>query len=112
MELLLKTFSFTLNCSLIILSEANASCIVPGLSDDALLNVRRGRLRVTSAEIKTIFDPVIDEVVFLVKGQIRATKEPVKVVLLVGGFGQSAYLRDCVRGAVGSKVEVMQPPNG
>jgi len=44
-------------------------------------------------------------------GQINATKSPVKAVLLVGGFGQSGYLRDCIRAAVGN-VEVMQSPNG
>lgn len=43
--------------------------------------------------------------------QISATKNPVKAVLLVGGFGQSAYLRERIRSAVGG-IEVMQSPNG
>jgi len=53
----------------------------------------------------------MQEVVNLVLGQIKATKTAVRAVLLVGGFGQSAYLRDCIRAAVGD-VEVMQSPNG
>jgi len=69
-------------------------------------------LRVTDAEIQEVFDKVIPEVIALVKGQIKATQKRVKAVLLVGGFGQSAYLRDCIREAVGSKVKVMQSPNG
>ncbi len=43
--------------------------------------------------------------------QIKSTKSTVKAVLLVGGFGQSAYLRDRIREAVGN-IEVMQSPNG
>lgn len=65
------------------------------------------------AELRGVFRPVIDEVITLVKGQVRATKKKVKAVLLVGGFGQSAYLRDSIRGAVeDSEIEVLQSPNG
>ena len=53
------------------------------------------------------------EVIALIMGQIAATKASVKAVLLVGGFGQNAFLRDSVRQAVGPiGVEVMQSPNG
>ena len=46
-------------------------------------------------------------------GQIAATKDPVKAILLVGGFGQNTFLRDQVRQTVGPKgIEVMQSPNG
>ena len=76
-------------------------------------DVRRGRLRLNKTDIEAIFKPVVDEVVSLVMGQITATQAPIKAVLLVGGFGQNAYLRDCVRRAVGQKgIEVMQSPNG
>lgn len=48
----------------------------------------------------------------LVLAQIKASERPVKAVLLVGGFGQNAYLRDSIREAVASmKIEVMQCPN-
>ena len=49
------------------------------------------------------------------QGQIAATKTKslsVKAVLLVGGFGQSSYLRETIRAAIASNIEVMQPPNG
>ncbi|MCJ1259426.1 hypothetical protein MMC24_007263 [Lignoscripta atroalba] len=86
---------------------------VPGVRDNARLGVRRGRLRLTGADVKTIFEPVVQEVITLVTGQISATQNSVKAVLLVGGFGQCAYLRDCIRHAVGTaNVEVMQSPNG
>ena len=54
---------------------------------------------------------VMQEVVKLVLEQKRTTKAPISAVLLVGGFGQSAYLREQIRAAVGD-IEVMQSPNG
>ena len=87
--------------------------LVPGLIDNPETGVRRGKIVLGAAELRGVFRPVIDEVITLVKGQVRATKKIVKAVLLVGGFGQSAYLRDSIRGAVeGSGIEVMQSPNG
>ncbi|KAL9000689.1 MAG: hypothetical protein Q9169_000725 [Polycauliona sp. 2 TL-2023] len=86
---------------------------VPGLRNRPALGVSRGRLCLKGSDVKSIFDPVIKEIVTLVNGQIDATKARVKAVLLVGGFGQSVYLRDSIRQAVASKgIEVMQSPNG
>lgn len=76
-------------------------------------DVRRGRLRLTGSDVKAIFEPVVKEVIALVDGQIKATEARVKAVLLVGGFGQSVYLRDRIRQAVtGQGIEVMQSPSG
>ena len=85
---------------------------VPGLADNASQGVRRSKLKMSGEDVKKIFDPVVDEVIGLVQGQIRATRKPVKAVLLVGGFGQNTYLREAIRSAIGSAIEVMQPPNG
>ncbi|MCJ1373868.1 hypothetical protein MMC20_005098 [Loxospora ochrophaea] len=81
---------------------------VAGLADNPHLGIRRGKYRMTGAEVKKIFDP---EVIDLVLNQIEGTKEEVKAVLLVGGFGQNAYLRECIRGAIG-EIRVMQSPHG
>ncbi|KAL8974351.1 MAG: hypothetical protein Q9197_001396 [Variospora fuerteventurae] len=87
--------------------------IVPGLKDNVRHNVRRGRLRLTGADVSTIFEPVIREVIKLVNDQIDATKARVKAVLMVGGFGQNVYLRDCIRQTLANRnIEVMQSPNG
>ncbi|KAL8715916.1 MAG: hypothetical protein Q9220_000583 [cf. Caloplaca sp. 1 TL-2023] len=86
---------------------------VPGLRDSVVRGVRRGRLRLISSDIHAIFEPVVKEVIALVNGQIDATKAKVKAVLMVGGFGQSGYLRDRIRQAIGPRnIEVMQSPNG
>lgn len=84
---------------------------VPGLVDNAQHGVKRGKFSLSGYEIVQIFSPVLDEVIALVKGQITSTKREVKAVLLVGGFGESAYLRKSLRKAVGSQIEILVPPN-
>lgn len=64
------------------------------------------------SQVKAIFDPVVEEVVSLMRGQICATNKKVKAVLMVGGFGQNAYLRETIRASIDPSIEVMQPPNG
>lgn len=66
----------------------------------------------TGAQVSQIFDPVVQEVITLVEGQIASTGKQVKAVLLVGGFGQNAYLRETIRASIHPNIEVMQPPNG
>ena len=85
---------------------------MPGLADDPTQGVRRGKFKISGTDVKKIFNPVVDEVVALVRGQIAATNKKVKTVLMVGGFGQNAYLRESIRAAIDSGIEVMQPPNG
>ena len=84
---------------------------VPGLVDNTNQGVRRGKFTLTGAEIVQIFSPVLSEIIALVGGQILSTKREVKAVLLVGGFGESAYLRASLRKAVGSRIEILVPPN-
>lgn len=76
------------------------------------MRIRKNKMTLIGAEVKAIFDPVVKEVLNLVKGQIDAAKRQVKTVILVGGFGQNAYLRDAIREEViSSKVDVLQSPN-
>ncbi|MCJ1269841.1 hypothetical protein MMC22_009734 [Lobaria immixta] len=84
---------------------------VPGLLDNPGKGVFRGKFLLTGAEVEAIFKPVVQEVIKLVLGQIKATKNFVTAVLLVGGFGQNAYLRDQIRAAIGG-VELMRSPDG
>lgn len=62
-------------------------------------------------DMKSIFQPVVDRIIDLVRDQIRATNTKIKAVLLVGGFGQNVYLKESLRNALGDKTEVLQPPN-
>ena len=85
---------------------------VPGLQDDTKKGVKRGKLRLTLKEMLAIFEPVVQPITVLVMNQIKATGKPVKAVLLVGGFGQSPYLKRMIQNVVGPKIEVLQPAHG
>jgi len=61
--------------------------------------------------MKAAFDPVVNEVIKLVKHQISGVKgidNVVKAVVLVGGFGESRYLQQRIREAI-SPVELITP---
>ena len=74
--------------------------------------IKRGKFRITGADVRDIFDPIVDEIIDLIDGQIKATKTKIKAVLLVGGLGQNTYVRNCVRNALQPHIEVLQSPNG
>jgi tRNA A37 threonylcarbamoyltransferase TsaD len=70
-----------------------------------------------SEDVKTIFDPIVDEVIYLVSQQVskvlREEGENVKAILLVGGFGSSEYLRYRLSNHTygDRKIKVLQPVN-
>ena len=88
--------------------------IVPGLPDNSKTGVRRSAFTLSAVELRSIFEPVLVEILALIKGQVRATKPTIpRAVLLVGGFGQSTYLREAISAAVApSGIEVLQTANG
>lgn len=95
---------------------AKIAVTVHGLSENPPLGVSRGKLTISGDEVGKIFEPVVHEVKKLVMDQIRdvklASKTP-KAVVIVGGFGQNAYLRDCLRELVADfNIDVLQSPNG
>jgi hypothetical protein len=66
-----------------------------GMPDDAVAGIEDNTLIMSAAQVKDIFDPVIDDVIVLVEHQrnlLRDEHQHVAAVLLVGGFGQSSYL--------------------
>jgi hypothetical protein len=67
----------------------------PGLPDDEEAGLDSGFLVMSAEQVKEIFDPVVQEVVDLVEGQVRTIRAKgglVCGIVLVGGFGQSNYL--------------------
>lgn len=67
----------------------------PGLPDDEEAGVDSGFMVMTTEQVKAIFDPVTDEVVKLLQGQVDAIRnkgDNVSGIILVGGFGQSNHL--------------------
>ena len=54
-------------------------------------------MRIHGTDLRNVFEPILNHIQRLVMSQIKASKKAIKAVLLVGGFGQSAYLRDSLR---------------
>ena len=84
---------------------------VAGLPNNKELGITRGRFALKASDVRTIFEPVVLEVIKLVKDQISASGVPIKAVLLVGGFGASNYLKERLRNAIENEIEILQPPN-
>lgn len=83
------------------------------MPDNVALGVRRGRFKIGQADMRTeIFEPVILDIISLVREQIRLIGGSVTAVLLVGGFGQSQYLKSRIKAAINSSIQVLQPANG
>jgi hypothetical protein len=74
-------------------SEVNIP--LPGLPDDESAGLDSGFLVMSAEQVKDIFDPVVEEVINLVEGQVQSIRQKgglVCGIVLVGGFGQSNYL--------------------
>ncbi|KAA8913169.1 hypothetical protein FN846DRAFT_916415 [Sphaerosporella brunnea] len=89
---------------------------VHGVPDDEDTNVEDGFHSMDLEDVKGIFDPVVDPIVKLVTHQVQSVQRKgynVKAILLVGGFGSSAYLLQRLQNTrYGGKVlQVLQPPN-
>lgn len=81
---------------------------------------------ITCAEMKAIFDPVIDDILSLIRAHMSPPPQPpdttnntknnttnsIKVLMAVGGFSASPYLRRRLKGAFGLQVEdLIFPPD-
>ncbi|KAM5360954.1 hypothetical protein ACJZ2D_013408 [Fusarium nematophilum] len=69
----------------------------------------------SSAEMQTLFDPVVDSIIGLVKNQVdlalREHGEKIEEVFLVGGFGDSLYLNQRMKESCSSSgISVACPP--
>ncbi|KAL2075815.1 hypothetical protein VTL71DRAFT_758 [Oculimacula yallundae] len=75
---------------------------VTGLSNNVERGIRQGQLAIPVEDMKMIiFEPVMKEIIKLVKAQIRATVgKQVKSILLAGGFGANKYLCSRLQAAV------------
>ncbi|KAG8719305.1 hypothetical protein FRC09_011349 [Ceratobasidium sp. 395] len=63
------------------------------------INVTNGRMRLQGSEIKTFFDPCVDQIVQVVESQAQGVTSP--HIFLVGGFGDSPYLQKSLKERLG-----------
>lgn len=92
----------------------NDKFVVPvgGVASNPAIGIVRNRLNLTTKDLTAIFQPVIDEIIQLVRNQVAAAAQEAKIkaILLVGGFGASPYLKEKLREAMGSHIKILQPP--
>jgi hypothetical protein len=84
-----------------------------GLPDTPDLGIRGSKFEISGKQVKELFEPVIAEILSLVKSQTLETQKrgkAAKAVLLAGGFGRNEYLKKRIQDTVGTnmKVERMQ----
>ncbi|KAJ4423383.1 hypothetical protein N0V82_001987 [Gnomoniopsis sp. IMI 355080] len=92
-------------------SSSDKKYLIPArrIDDDRTLNIRKDNLEVSATRMKKIFEPVVSQIVGLVRGQLNEVQKSgktVNAVLLAGGFGRNEYLRKGIQREVGSGVKV------
>ncbi|PWW76339.1 actin-like ATPase domain-containing protein [Tuber magnatum] len=114
------------------------TCPIPGVADDSAARIEDGMFVIDRDEMREIFDPVVKEIVQLVQQQVKEVEKTkvnpsleevwipsrghfsrqtrqVKALVLVGGFGESEYLRSQLQNQImtsdGRKLSILQPPN-
>jgi molecular chaperone DnaK (HSP70) len=97
-------------------SQPTYHCPAIGIQDDEFAGVEDGFLSISRAEMREIFDPVVNEVLKLVQQQIASVEacgRKASAVLLVGGFGASEYLKARLKSVVcdPKMIELMNPLN-
>ncbi|KAG8711771.1 hypothetical protein FRC11_001886 [Ceratobasidium sp. 423] len=60
------------------------------------MNVRRGRMIVQSAELKSSFDPCVNAIVAEVDRQVSACENGAQLVITLGGLTESPYLKQAL----------------
>ncbi|KAK6495774.1 hypothetical protein TWF481_002820 [Arthrobotrys musiformis] len=68
---------------------------MPGFANDSAASIIEGQFELTHDGLKECFDPIVEQIIELIQGQIDAVYDtgPIpKYVFLVGGFGESDYL--------------------
>ncbi|KAI1324220.1 hypothetical protein F5Y16DRAFT_412140 [Xylariaceae sp. FL0255] len=103
-------------CTADLTNNAAYNIIVPGINRNPELGLtRNSRLTLNATDVHMFFEPEILKIIRLVREQINLCNMPVQSILLVGGYGQSKYLRERLvmefEQAQENPIEVLQPPN-
>uniref|UniRef100_D8QFI8 Actin-like ATPase domain-containing protein n=1 Tax=Schizophyllum commune (strain H4-8 / FGSC 9210) TaxID=578458 RepID=D8QFI8_SCHCM len=79
--------------------------------DDPAVGLENGQLAIPGHVLRReVFAPVVDQVLQLVDNQLRKLDRGVDVLLLVGGFAGSHYLKECVEEQFSSRIRVIARP--
>ncbi|KAK6502464.1 hypothetical protein TWF506_003047 [Arthrobotrys conoides] len=88
---------------------------MPGFANDPAAGIIEGQFELTHGELKGCFDPIMEQIIELIQGQIDAicgTGSVPKYVFLVGGFGESDYLMSRLSAhnfGTAGRIEIISP---
>lgn len=83
---------------------------IPAVGTLEDVRVFEGNFEITRSEMRSLFDPVVGRIRELLAAQVKAVDPPIDSILLVGGFGGSEYLYQCIRSwAAQYDMKVFQP---
>lgn len=63
-----------------------------------------GELEISEAEMRSIFDPVVDDIIALIEKELSPD---IKIMMVVGGFSQSAYLDNRIKKKFGHSCAIV-----
>lgn len=95
-------------------TERSMDVYIGSHPDSEKLRIEDGYHAMRKEDFQTIFDPVVNRIIALVKAQVKelhAKNKAVAAILLVGGFGSSKYLKQKLEGTGygGKIIPVIQP---
>ncbi|KAI9006605.1 hypothetical protein CLU79DRAFT_779906 [Phycomyces nitens] len=80
--------------------------------DETLFGIDQGSFQITAEDLcNNVFNPVIQDISSLIQSQLNQTNNKLDAIFLVGGFGQSRYLSQCIRKTFGNRVPIIASPH-
>ncbi|KAG8737710.1 hypothetical protein FRC10_007909 [Ceratobasidium sp. 414] len=75
--------------------------------NNATIRVRRGRMTLPGTTVESFFKYCTKEIISSVNMQLVSASAPVSLVILVGGFGESPYLREQLKARFSSGCQII-----
>ncbi|KAI8070101.1 hypothetical protein BDF21DRAFT_439795 [Thamnidium elegans] len=97
-----------------LLSKDMPSCMFEMMMDTFIERIKDNHMIFTFIELRDkVFNPVLKNVIKLVKEQLMQVDQSIEAIFLVGGFGCSEYLYDILKLEFSQVVkEIAMPPRG
>ncbi|KAG8792442.1 hypothetical protein FRC12_006089 [Ceratobasidium sp. 428] len=75
--------------------------------NNSAIRVRRGRMTLSGVIVESFFERCVKEVVSSINEQLASASAPVSHTILVGGFGESPYLREQLKARCSSAGQIV-----
>ncbi|KAK8093100.1 uncharacterized protein PG998_014501 [Apiospora kogelbergensis] len=112
LQLAIGTFQSTAKRSFATDSVPEKPFLVPvqGIADNDEICVKDGQIGLATSDLHDIFEPIVVEILQLVKDHIKAIADPIQGVCVCGRFSQSPYIRERLSKEIGDKMGIPYLP--